>query len=415
MTFRRTVTAALPVLAVFLTPLAGQEIYDLLLKNGHVIDPQNQRNGRFDVAIIGNKIARVAPDLPGTHARNAVDVSQFYVTPGLIDIHAHFDAHGAWLSLTPDPVTLANGVTTAVDAGSCGWKNFEVFKEKVIDHSKTRLLAFLNIVAAGIDSPVAETRGDELDPEAAARMVRKYPGVLVGIASVHHEVSGAEALDRPVKAAEASKSVLMAGVHPQAGSDYRELLLKTLRPGDIYTHCFGHLLLDADKKVPPSVWEARRRGILFDVGHGAGGFWFRVAVPAVQQAFLPDTISTDGDKESTLLPRADMMTTMSKLLNMGLTLEQVIERATVNAARAIRRPELGTLSPGAIADIAVLDLRQGRFGFLDSGRGKLIGNKKLFCVLTVRNGQVVWDTEGLSQPYWKTASGPYELYYSNFK
>jgi dihydroorotase len=405
--FPRAVVSVLLLTA----PLAGQEIYDLLLKNGQVIDPKNNRNGRFDVAISGNKIARVARNLPVTQARNAVDVSQFYVTPGLIDIHTHFDAQGAWPNLQPDHMTLTNGVTTAVDAGSCGWKNFEAFRERVVARSKTRLLAFLNIAGSG-----AYSDAGELDSEAAARMVRKYPDVLVGIASVHYQLSGPQALSRAVKAAEANKSVLMVGCHPMAGPDHRELLLNALRPGDIYTHCYSRLafLLDANKKVQHSAWADRRRGILFDVGHG-GGFWFRIAVPAVQQAFLPDTISTGADKESALLPRADMMTTMSKFLNMGVTLEQVIERVTVNAAKAIRRPELGTLSEGAIADITVLELRPGRFGFLDSGHGKLIGDKKLFCVLTVRNGQVVWDAEGLSQPDWKTASGPYELYYSNFK
>jgi len=408
-TLRRTVIA---LLSVFLTPLAGQEIYDLLLKNGHVIDPRNGRNGRFDIAIIGSKIARIGRNLPATHARNAVDLSQYYVTPGLIDIHTHFDAQGAGLNLQPDHTALGNGVTTAVDAGSCGWKNFELFKQKVIDRAKTRLLAFLNIAGSGAYSDV-----DELDPEAAARMVRRYPEILVGIAAAHDEAGRREALDRAVRAADLSNSVLMAAFHPGPGREYRELILKHLRPGDIQTHSYGRLtpLLDAGKKVLPYVREARRRGILFDVGHGAGGFWFRVAVPAIQQEFLPDTISTDVNKESIMLPRADMMTTMSKFLNMGLTLEQVIERATVNPARAIRRPELGTLTEGTLADIAVLELRRGRFGFLDCGHGRLVGDKKLFCVLTLRAGEVVWDTEGLTQPDWKTASGPYDLYYSNFK
>jgi len=406
MMFRRAVVSALLLTA----PLAAQQIYDLLLKNGHVIDPGSGRNGRFDIAIIGGKIARIGRNLPATHARNAVDVSQFYVTPGLIDLHARFDAQGAWPNLQPDHMTLANGVTTAVDAGSCGWKNFEAFKEKVVERSKTRLLAFLNIAGSG-----AYGDGDELDPEAAARMARKHPDIVVGIASVHDQAGGPEAVDRAVKAAELSKSLVMAAFHPKAGLEDRELILKRLRPGDIQTRCYGSPLLDTSKKLHPYVGEARRRGVLFDVGHGAGGFWFRIAVPAIEREFLPDTISTDISKESILLPRADMMTTMSKFLNMGLTLEQVIERATVNPARAIRRPELGTLSEGATADIAVLELRQGRFGFLDSGHGKLMGDKKLFCVLTLRNGEVVWDTEGLTQPDWKTASGPYELYYSNFK
>jgi len=396
--FRYNVVLALLLAA----PLAGQEIYDLLLKNGHVIDPKNDRNGRLDIAITGSKIVRIGKDLPATHARNTVDLSQYYVTPGLIDIHTHFDAQGAWSNLQPDHLALSNGVTTAVDAGSCGGKNFEAFREKVIERAKTRLLAFLNIA-------------DGLEPEAAAAMVRKHPGIIVGIASIHDETGRADAVDRAVKAAELSKSITMATFHPKAGLEYRGLVLQRLRPGDIQTHCYGTALLDANRKLQPHIGEARRRGILFDVGHGAAGFWFRIAVPAIGEGFLPDTISTDIDKESILLPRADMMTTMSKFLNLGLTLEQVIERATVNPARAIRRPDLASLSEGGAADITVLELRRGKFGFLDSGHGKLIGDKKLLCVLTLRNGEVVWDTQGLTQPDWKTASGPYELYYSNFK
>ncbi len=409
MTLRRTATAAL---AVFLTPLAGQEIFDLLLKNGHVIDPKGGRNGRFDIAIIGDKIARIGKDLPVTHARNAVDVSRYYVTPGLIDIHTHFNTQGGGLNLQPDPTALSNGVTTAVDAGSCGWKNFEAFKESVIVRSKTRLLAFLNIAGDG-----AYKDADELDPAAAARMVRQYPEILVGITAAHEQAGGRELLDRAVNAAELSKSILMVAVPPNAAPEHAGRILNHLRPGDIQTHCYGLRtpLLDAGKKVLPQVQEARRRGVLFDVGHGAGGFWFRIAAPAIQQEFLPDTISTDVNRESILLPRADMMTTLSKFLNLGLTLEQVIARATVNPAKAIRRPELGTLAEGAIADLAVLELRRGRFGFLDSGRGKLAGDQKLFCVLTLRAGEVVWDSEGLTQPEWKTASGPYQLYYSNYK
>jgi dihydroorotase len=215
-----------------------------------------------------------------------------------------------------------------------------------------------------------------------------------------------------VKAAELSNSVLMVDFHPKPGRGYPELILKHMRPGDIHTHFYGRLTpqLDAQKKVQPYMWEARKRGVLFDVGHGSGSFWFRIAVPAIEQGFLPDTISTDIHKDSIMLPRANMITTMSKFLNIGMTLEQVIERSTVNPAKAIRRPELGALGEGSAADIAVLALEKGSFAFLDSGHGKLIGDKRLRCVLTVRNGKVVWDTEGLSLTEWSNA-GPY----SNFK
>ncbi len=399
--------------ALFLVaPASAQEIYDLLLKNGHLIDPRNQRNGRYDIAVIGRKIARVAENIPASQAKVVVETGQYYVAPGLIDIHTHFDAQGADLNLNADHNALSNGVTTAVDAGSSGWKNFEDFKRKVISRSRTRLLAFLNIVGAGMYGEKVENDVGEMDAEAAARMVKKYPETLVGIKTAHFQPATWDAVDRAVRAAELSNSIVMVDFHPKPGRGYPELILKHMRPGDIHTHFYGRLTpqLDAQKKIQPYMLEARKRGILFDVGHGSGSFWFRIAVPAIEQGFLPDTISTDIHKDSIMLPRANMITTMSKFLNIGMTLEQVIERSTVNPAKAIRRPELGTLSEGTVADIVLLELEKGQFAFLDSGHGKLIGDKRLRCVLTVREGKVVWDTEGLSLTEWSNA-GPY----SNFK
>jgi dihydroorotase len=242
--------------------------------------------------------------------------------------------------------------------------------------------------------------------------VAKYRGILVGVKTAHYQPADWEAVDRAVKAAELSKSVVMVDFHPKPGRGYEELILKHMRPGDIQTHVYGRLLpqLDANLKVQPYMWEARKRGVLFDVGHGSGSFWFRIASPAVAQGFLPDTISTDIHKDSVMLPRATMITTMSKFLNLGMTIEQVIERSTVNPARAIRRPELGTLSEGSVADIAILELERGQFAFLDAGHGKLSGDLNLRCVLTVRAGKVVWDPDGLFAAEYST-TGPY----SNFK
>ncbi len=405
----RRLVALLMLLAA---PAATQEIYDLLLKDGHVIDPANERNGPYDIAIVGTRIARVAEELPAAHARKVIYTGGFYVTPGLIDIHTHFDAQGAWLNLNPDHNALRYGVTTAVDAGSSGWKNFEEFKAKVIDRARTRLLAFLNIVGAGMYGREVENDLSEMDVEAAVRMVRKYPSIIVGIKTAHFQPPTWEAVDRAVEAARRTNTVAMVDFHPKPGRGYRELILEHMGPGDIHTHVYGRLTpqLDARGKIRPYMWEARRRGVLFDVGHGSGSFWFRIAVPAVEQGFLPDTISTDIHKDSIMLPRATLTNVMSKFLNIGLTLEQVVERTTVNPARAIRRTELGALSEGATADIAILALEEGSFAFLDSGRGKLTGRQRLRCVVTIRNGEVVWDSDGLSLEDWRHA-GPY----SNFK
>jgi dihydroorotase len=239
----------------------------------------------------------------------------------------------------------------------------------VIDESKTQLLAFLNVAASD-------------DREAAARTIAKYPKIVVGVTAVG-------AADPALQAAEIAKTIVMADASEAS----------RLRSGDIGTAVYG---LGAKS----STWEARKRGVLLDVG----SFWFRIAAPALMQGLAPDTISTDMDPDSILLPRAEMMTTLSKFLNLGLTVDQLIERSTINPARAIRRSDLGTLSEGAVADVALIEIQNGKFGFLDAGHARLPADRRLNCVLTVRNGAIVWDSEGLSATDWIKA-GPY----SNFK
>jgi dihydroorotase len=412
----RFVKPALVALFLIL-PLAAEQpvIYDIILAGGHVIDPKNGRNGRYDIGIVGNRIAKVAESLPKAHAKKIVSVADYIVTPGLIDIHGHFDVFGPWLSVNPDHVNLRNGVTTAVDAGTSGHKTFERFKELTIDKSDTRVLALLNIVGAGMygsGEGEVENNVAEMDVDAAVKMVNKYPEHIVGIKTAHYQPADWEAVDRAVLAAERSNTVLMVDFHPKDGRGYEELILKRMKPGNIHTHFYGRLTpqIDENKRVQDYMWKARERGILFDVGHGSGSLWFRIAVPAIQQGFLPDTISTDIHKSSIMFPNAVLTNVMSKFLNMGMTLEQVIERTTVNAARAIRRNELGNLDEGAIADIAVLEVEKGQFAFLDSGRGKHIGDRRIKAVLTVRDGKIVWDLPGLSEEEYRNV-GPY----SNFK
>ena len=403
---------ALALSLALAAPSGAQEIYDILLKGGHVIDPKNRRNERLDIAIRAGKVRKVAPAIPSAHARRVVNVSDYYVTPGLIDIHAHFNAEGDAHSLNPDHNALRNGVTTAVDAGSSGWKTFEPFKREVIDRSKTRVLAFLNIVGPGMAGGKIENDPAQMDAEAAAKVALKYPETIVGIKTAHFQPATWDAVDRAVKAAELSKTIVMVDFQNKPDRPYSDLILKHLRPGDIHTHLYARGIpqLDAQKKVQGYMLEARRRGVLFDVGHGGGSFWFRIAVPAIQQGFLPDTLSTDLHKRSIMIPRSTMTNVMSKFLAMGLTLEQIVERATINPAKAIRRPELGSIEEGGTADLAVLEVRKGQFAFLDSGHAKLTTDKEIRCVLTVRNGDVVWDTAGLSLTDWREV-GPY----SNFK
>ncbi len=384
-------------------------VWDILFKNGHVIDPYNGRNERLDIAVTGERIARVGRNLAPARARLVVELDGYYVTPGLIDLNVHVDAPGAWLNLNADHNALRFGVTTVVDSGSTGWRNFEDFKEKVVDDSRVRVLAFLNIAASGLrdESP----RLTDLDPPATARTAGKYSDIIVGIRSAYSESLGPEALDRALEAARQADLPLMAHFSSAEEAPADEIRLEKLRPGDLITYLYGleTPLLTEDGRVQARIAEARRRGVLFDLGHGSRGFWFRIAAPAIEQRFLPDTISTAMDKTSILLPRTEMMTTLSKLLNLGIPLEELVRRSTVVPAKVIGRTELGTLSEGAVADIAVIRLQEGRLGFLDSAHTRLSATRNLKAVLTVRNGRIVWDTEGLSRAEWEN-SGPYSNY-----
>lgn len=378
-------------------------LYDLLLRGGYVLDPANNRNGKADIAIGEGKIALVAEKIPPDAATRTVDVEGFLVMPGLLDIHVHaYGGYEGWLF--PDLPALSNGVTTVVDAGGSGWKSFDHFRNTIINRSKTRVLAFLNIVGAGMLGAV-EQDVSEMEPLPCAETIQNHRDVLVGVKTAHFAGPGWEAVDRALEAAELSHTPLMVDFAPRPTRSYRDLLLKHLRSGDIHTHLYAqHIpLLDENRHIQDYVLEARSRGVLFDLGHGAGSFWWRIAVPAVRQGFPPDTISTDLHKVSALLPDASMTTTMSKCLALGMSLEEVIRRSTVEPARAIRRPELGTLSVGAEADIAVMKIVEGNFGFVDSGRARMQGKQRLECALTLRAGQIVWDRNGISRPDWESA------------
>jgi dihydroorotase len=375
--------------------------YDLLLRGGHVIDPKNNMNRRADVAVVDKKIAAVGPDLPGQAAKT-IDVGGLYVTPGLIDIHLHaYGGYEGWLF--PDQHNLPCGVTTVVDTGGAGWKDFEDFKTTIIERSRTRVLAFLNIVRDGMTgAPEQDT--SQMQPEPCAEMIRRYPQYIVGSKSAHFGGPGWESAGGAIEAARLSDTIAMIDFAPRPTRTYQELL-ERLSPGDIHTHLYAaHIpLLDENKKINDYVWEARQRGVIFDTGHGAGSFWFRIAVPALAQGFPPDTISTDLHKSSRLGPNALMTVTMSKFLALGMPLQEVIYRSTQKPAEVIRRPELGHLSVGAEADVAVLELQQGSFGFTDSGGARQDGTQKLECQLTLRAGDMVWDLNGRGRPRWQEA------------
>jgi dihydroorotase len=402
---------------LFAAALSAQPAYDLVLKGGHVVDPRNKISAKRDVAIAAGKIAQIAPEIPASSAVRAVDVSGLYVVPGLVDIHVHVyagtgaaNAYDGDLSVYPDGHTLPYGVTTAVDAGSSGWRNFPDFKQRVIDRAKTRVFALLNIVGAGMGGGAIEQNVSDMDPHATAKRAMEYKDTVVGIKTAHFTGPEWVAVERAVEAGtEANIPVMVDFGTFRPERPYQDLVVKKLRPGDISTHMYltAVPMLDDNGKLMPYLLEARKRGIIFDVGHGAGSFAFRQAVPAMEQGFPPDSISTDLHYNSMLAGMKDMTNVMSKFLNMGMSMDDVIAKSTWAPAREIHREELGHLTPGAVADIAVLRIENGNFGFVDTSGAKMTGSKKLVCELTIRNGKVLWDLNGITRDDWK-ALGKYQ-------
>lgn len=387
--------------------VSSAQTYDFLLKGGHVIDPANNIDTQMDIAILGDRIALLAVDIPPSEGKKVIDVTGLYVTPGLIDMHAH---HFPNISeeRTGDPVpdgfTFRTGVTTTIDAGSSGWKSFKEFKAQTIDHSRTRVLAWLNIVGEGYLGrvPYEQNTGD-MDAKLTAMSAQLYKDYIIGIKVAHYKGGDWIPVDRAVEAAEIAGVPVMVdfGEHNPPQS-IEELFMQHLRPGDIFTHCFAagatnrETVVDENGKVKPFVFDAQKRGIVFDVGHGGGAFAFSQAVPALKQGFVPNSISTDFNRASKNGAMKDLNNVMSKFLAMGMDLYTVIELTTVNPAKEIQREELGTLSVGSEADVAVFNIREGNFGFTDVRGQRISGTRKLETELTIRAGRVAWDLNGLS-------------------
>src|SRR6185436_8878968 len=376
-------------LLVFTAVLSAQPRYDLLLKGGRVIDPGNGIDGVMDVAIASGRIARVAAGIARTEAKQVVDVSGLLVTPGLVDIHVHAYAgtgmKGAYSgdnSLYPDGYTFRSGVTTAVDAGGAGWRNFADFKDRVIDRARTRVLAMINIVGRGMGGGAIEQNPEDMDAAATAKVAKQYPETIVAIKTAHYNAPEWVAVDRAIDAGKlAGLPVMVDFGTPFPTRTFEQLISDRLRPGDISTHMYQGLqpLVDDKGKVLRYLLEARKRGVKFDLGHGGGSFVWSEAVPAIRDGWVPDTISTDLHASSMNAGMKDMTTTMSKVLSLGVPLTSVIRMSTVNAAICMRRSDVGRLSPGAGADVAVLRVDTGQFGYQDARGARLTGKQKLIC------------------------------------
>jgi len=407
-------SSLLTILTLFANTVFSQ-VYDIVIKGGHVIDPKNNIDVVTDVAIAAGKIVRLANNIDTKHAEQVVDAKGLYVTPGLIDLHAHvffgtepdhYLSNGL-AAVVPDGFTFRVGVTTVADAGGAGWKSFPMFKKNIIDNSQTRVLCFLNIVGEGMRGGAYEQNVNDMDAKMSAFVAKQYKDYVVGFKVAHF--SGAEwtPVDRAVEAGKLVNMPIMVdfGVSTPPLS-IEELYMKHLRSGDIYTHTFTLLegnvretVVDTlTNKVKPFVWDAIKKGIVFDVGYGGASFNFTQAIPAIKQGFYPKTISTDLHTGSMNTSMKNQLDVMSKFLFMGMPLNEVIKASTWSPAQVIKHEELGNLSVGAIADVAVLNLRQGNFGFYDKTGYKVEGKQKFECEMTIKDGKIVYDLNGIASP-----------------
>ena len=373
------------------------QTYNIVIKGGHVIDPKNNIDGPMDIAVTAGKIALVARNIDATNAIQVVDATGMYVTPGLIDMHVHVFhgpnlnqgyMNGPW-SVPPDGFTFRVGVTTVVDAGSPGWRTFPDFKRQVIDISQTRVLAFLNIVGEGMRGDPFVQNIKDMDPRRTAEFAKQNSEHIVGIKFAHFAERDPTPL---IRATEAGTLANMPIMIDHYGTQLDSLLLYYLRPGDIYSHCFNI-------ELNISVFnDARKRGILFDLGHGGRGFGFENAIPAAKAGFFPDVISTDLHIASMNAAMKDLLTCMDKFMALGMDLKSVINATTWKPAQVINRTELGHLSVGSEADIAILSIRTGKFGLFDPRGVKVETDKKLECEMTIRAGRIVYDLNGIAVP-----------------
>jgi dihydroorotase len=403
---------------VFPLCLAAQVQYDLLLKGGRVIDGKNRIDAVRDIAIVNGIIAEVAANIDPARALKTVNVTGLIVTPGLVDIHVHVyngtgerNSYAGDNGVPPDGFTLRNGVTTVADAGSSGWRNFEDFKDRIIDRSKTRVLAFLNIVGAGMRGAKYENNLADMEAKPTAEMALKYKGVVVGVKSAHYAGPEWKPYEQAVEAGKIANIPVMIdyGANKPERPIY-DLFTKVLRPGDIYTHMYSGLRGEQGPDGGPSkaMIEGRKRGIIFDLGHGGGSFLWRVAVPLIKAGFVPDSISTDLHIGSMNAGMKDMLNCMDKLLAMGMPLQSVILWSTWNPAKEIKHEELGNLSVGSIADVAVLRIENGKFGFVDMNSARMDGTQKLSCELTVKGGKVLYDLNGITREPWDKLPSDYK-------
>ena len=362
--------------------------YDIVLKGGRIVDPSQNLDRITDVAFAGGKVAKIGDNLARDGAGEVRDVAGTIVSPGLIDLHTHVYWGGTSLGIDAEEFCRTSGVTTAIDTGSAGPGNFAGFRRHVIEKSQVRILAYLHVSFAGIygfSHRVMVGESEEIRmmaPRDAAEVADANRDVIVGIkvrVGLHASgTSGVAPLDIALQVADEVGLPLMAHIdHPPPS--YEEVI-ERLRPGDVLTHAFRpfpNAPVSGQGKIRQAVRDARERGVLFDIGHGKGSFSFKTARAMLANGFYPDTISSDVHALCIDGPAFDQVTTLSKFLCLGMPLNEVIKASTVNAAFALRRPELGSLTPGSVGDATVLSVREGRFDYVDVLGEHLIGDKRI--------------------------------------
>jgi dihydroorotase len=363
--------------------------FDLILKGGRVVDPSQNLDSVADVAFAGGKVARIGADLVPDAGTDVRDVSGRIVSPGLIDLHTHVYWGGTSLGIDAEDFCRKSGVTTAIDTGSAGPGNFAGFRKHVIEPSAVRILAYLHVSFAGIfgfSKTVMVGESEELRLMAPAEAVAVADanrdviiGIKVRVGRGSSGIHGAAPLDIALQAANEVGMPLMCHIDFPPPS-YEEVL-ERLRPGDVLTHAFRpfpNAPIDHQGRVKDAVLKARARGVKFDIGHGKGSFAFKTARGMLANGFYPDTISSDVHTLCIDGPAFDQVTTLSKFLCMGMPLSDVIAATTVNAATALKRPELGSLKPGSVGDATILSIREGEFDYVDVVGEHLTGDKKIF-------------------------------------